>query len=93
MAQRKARLRPGYAAWYPELVAGEWHDARWATEKVLQRHRKDSPPWSLGRRILSEAHFEFEGGDYRPLEGHERRKSALWNLTTRTHPQSPATFA
>ena len=52
-------------------------------EKVLQQHRTDSPPWSLGRRTLSEAHFEFEGGDYRPPEGrvHEaqgrRRAGAL----------------
>ena len=79
MARRKARLRPEYAAWYPQLVAGEWHDAGWAAEKVRQQHRKGSPPWSLGRRTLSEAHFEFEGGDYRPLEGRERRMSPLYD--------------
>jgi hypothetical protein len=78
MTRRKARLRPEYAAWYPELLAREWHDAGWATEKVLQQHRKASPSWSLGRRILSEAHFEFEGGDSRPWEGRERRKSTLF---------------
>lgn len=93
MARRKARLRPEYAAWYSQLVAGGWHDAEWATEKVFQQHRNDSPPWSLGRRILSEAHFEFEGGDYRPWEGRERRKSTLFNPTTGTDPESPATLA
>jgi hypothetical protein len=83
MARRKARLRPEYAAWYPQLPAGEWHDAGWAAEKVLQQHRKGSPPWSLGRRTLSEAHFEFEGGDYRPLEGRDRRISPLYNQLDR----------
>ena len=73
MARRKARLRPEYAAWYPQLVAGEWHDAAVAAEKVLKQHRTGSLPWSLGRRTLSEAHFEFEGGDYRPPAGRERR--------------------
>jgi hypothetical protein len=77
MVRRKARLRPEYAAWYPELLAGEWHDAGWATEKVLQQHRKDASSWRLGRRVLSEAHFEFEWGDYTPSEGRERRKSTL----------------
>jgi hypothetical protein len=84
MARRRARLRPEYSAWYPQLVAGEWHDAGWAAEKVLQQHRKDSPPWSLGRRILSEAHFEFEGGDYRPPVGRERRISPLYDHLDRT---------
>ena len=42
------------------LVAGEWQDAGWAAEKVLQQHRKESCPRSLGRRMLSEAHFERE---------------------------------
>jgi hypothetical protein len=85
MARRKARLRPEYAAWYPQLMAGEWHDAGWATEKVLQQHRKGSPPWSLGRRILSEAHFEFQEGDDEPLEDRERRRSPLYD-PLRSHP-------
>jgi hypothetical protein len=79
MARRKARLRPEYAEWYPQVIAGEWHDAVWATEKVLQQRRKDSPSWSLGRRILGETHFEFQGGDYKPPEGRERRISALYD--------------
>jgi hypothetical protein len=78
MARRRVRLRPEYAEWYPHLLAGEWHDAEWATEKVLQQHRKDSPPWSLGRRILSEAHFEFQGGNYDPPGRRERRRSLLY---------------
>jgi hypothetical protein len=83
MARRKARLRPDYAAWYPQLVAGEWHDAGWAAEKVLQQHRSGSTSWSLGRRALSEAHFEFEGGDYRAPEGRERRMSPLYSYLNR----------
>jgi hypothetical protein len=53
------------------------------------QHRKDSPPWSLARRILSEAHFEFEGDDSRPLEGRERRTTALYNPTAGTDPRYP----
>ena len=79
MPRRKARLRPEYAEWYPQLVAGEWHDAGWAAEKVLQQHRAHSPPWSLGRRVLSEAHFEFEGGDYGPPASRERRLAPLYH--------------
>jgi hypothetical protein len=93
MARRRARLRPEYAPWYPQLAAGEWHDASWATDKVLQQHTKDSAPWSLGRRILSEAHFDFEGGDYRPLEGRERRRTPLYNPTLGTDPEYPTAMA
>ena len=93
MARGKARLRPEYAAWYPQLFPGEWHDAAWATEKVLQQHRKDSPPWSLGRRILSEAHFEFEGGGNRFPEGRERRRSPQYSPMHGTDSGHPTPLA
>lgn len=76
MTRRKARLRPEYAEWYPQIWAGEWHDAAWATEIVRRQLREGSPAWTGETRILSQAHFEFEGGDYtsgaRP-GGRERR--------------------
>lgn len=50
----------GWKRLMAHLVAGEWQDAGWAAEKVLQQHRKESCPRSLGRRMLSEAHFERE---------------------------------
>ena len=84
MARRNARLRPEYSAWYPQLAAGEWHDAGWTAEKVLQQYRRGSIPWSLGRRTLSEAHFEFEGGDYKPPEGRERRRPPLHDQLDRS---------
>jgi hypothetical protein len=74
MVRRQARLRSEYAEWYPDLWAREWHDAEWATEKVLQQQRKGSPAWGLGQRILSEAHFEFQGGDFNPHAGRDRRR-------------------
>jgi hypothetical protein len=74
MVRRRARLRTEYAEWYPEIWAGEWHDAQWAAEKVLQQQRTSSPAWSLHGRVLSDAHFEFEGGDHQPSTGRERRR-------------------
>jgi hypothetical protein len=74
MVRRRARLRIEYAEWYPEIWAGEWHDAEWATERVLEQQRRGSPTWSLHGRVLSDAHFEFESGEYQPLAGAERRR-------------------
>jgi hypothetical protein len=74
MVLRKVRLRPEYAEWYPDFWVGEWHDAEWATEQVLWQQTKGSPAWGLGRRILSEEHFEFQGGDHNPPTGRDRRR-------------------
>jgi hypothetical protein len=64
MTRRRARLRPEYADWYPQIWAGEWHDALWVTEIVRRQLREGSPTWFQGPRILSDRHFQFEGGDY-----------------------------
>ncbi len=74
MIRRRVRLRPEYAEWYPEIWAGEWHDAAWTTEVVLRQLRDGSPAWGIDGRVLSGAHFEFEGGDFRSQEGGDRRR-------------------
>jgi hypothetical protein len=73
MIRRRARLRPEYAALYPDsLWAGEWHDARWMTEMV--RREAGRSAGGVGRsRPLDEAHFEFEGGDLRATSRADRR--------------------
>jgi hypothetical protein len=75
VATRKARLREDYADWYPRISPGTWHDAAWVTEVVLQQQRQGSPVWAVEGRVLSEAHFEFQGGDYLPPTGAERRRA------------------
>jgi hypothetical protein len=74
MTRRKVRLRHEYAEWYPQIWAGEWHDAEWAREAVLQQQCQGSPAWGLDGRVLSEAHFEFQDGDSHPPEGRDRRR-------------------
>jgi hypothetical protein len=75
MAGRQARLRLEYAEWYPQIWAGEWHDAAWATEAVLEQQQKGSPAWGLEGRVLSETHFDFRGGAQAPREERERRRA------------------
>jgi hypothetical protein len=75
MPERKARLRPEYVDWYPEIRAGEWHNATWLAEVVMQQRRRGVPSWALEGRPLPDAHFEFQGvgppqGRHRP----ERRQ-------------------
>ena len=70
---RTARLRPEYAEWYPRVEAGRWHDAAYLTEVVRRQLSEGSPAWAPGGRILSDMHFEFEGGRPGPNQGAERR--------------------
>jgi hypothetical protein len=77
MIRRRVRLRSECADLYPHSMrGGAWHDARWAAETVRrQRHRGSADP-GAPERILDEAHFEFEGGDFRPSGTAERRHRA-----------------
>jgi hypothetical protein len=70
---RTARLRPEYADWYPRVEVGRWHDAAYLTELVRRQLVEGTPAWAAGARILSDEHFEFEGGQPGPNHGAERR--------------------
>ena len=70
---RTARLRPEYADWYPHVEVGRWHDAAYLTELVRQQLVEGSPLWAPAGRILSDRHFEFEGGQPGPNREAERR--------------------
>lgn len=59
---REARLRSEYAYLYPNLVAGEWLAATDVGAKMLLWQLRSGRPPRLGERLLSDKHFEFQGG-------------------------------
>ena len=77
MPPRQARLRAQFSDWYSRITPGEWHHALWVRERALSNLRKGEPQWheEEGRRVLSDAHFEFQGGGNaaKGLRGVERR--------------------
>ena len=64
MPPRQARLRPIYSDWYAGIEPGTWHHALWVREKALANLRHGRPQWETTprERILSDSHFEFQGG-------------------------------
>lgn len=64
---REARLRREYAALYPNLSPGEWLPAADVGAKMLLWQLRTGRPPRLGERLLSNAHFEFRGGEERGL--------------------------
>lgn len=70
MRGREARVRPQFAEWYPKIPPGVWHDAVWTREMVLAQLRGGSPKWMHDGRVLSDRHFEFQGG-----QGGQRRSA------------------
>jgi hypothetical protein len=63
MVPRQARLRAGYSDWYAGITPSTWHHALWVREKALANLRNGSPHWeNPNGRVLSDAHFEFQGG-------------------------------
>jgi hypothetical protein len=54
-------VREEFADRYPSIKPGEWHDASWVREKVLEQQRRISPRQVLAGRVLDDAHFEFQG--------------------------------
>jgi hypothetical protein len=77
MLPRQARLREPYSDWYSRITPGKWHHALWVREMALSNLRKGEPQWEVeeGRRVLSDDHFEFQGGrnTAKPFCGVERR--------------------
>jgi hypothetical protein len=59
---RRARVRPGAAGMYPEVVPGVWMSASKAAQLVRSANRRKRREVVIGRRMLSDAHFEFRGG-------------------------------
>jgi hypothetical protein len=62
MFDRQARLRAPYSFCYPAISPGEWHHALWVREMALSQLRKGGPRWEGEGRVLSDEHFEFQGG-------------------------------
>jgi hypothetical protein len=64
MLPRQARLRAPFSDWYSGITPGKWHHALWVREIALANLRKGEPQWTeeKGRRVLSDTHFEFQGG-------------------------------
>ena len=59
---RQARSRAEYAGWYPTVPPARWQLAEAVRRIVLRQLRHGSPAWEPGPRILSDRHFEFQGG-------------------------------
>jgi hypothetical protein len=59
---RQAWLREEYAIWYPGITPGRWQPAEAVRRIVLRQLRHGAPSWAPGPRILSDGHFEFQGG-------------------------------
>jgi hypothetical protein len=70
---REARLRPEYAALYPELVPGQWEPAARIAEVVLARYLLQQLTDGQPDRALNETHFEFRGGAEVPATETRRR--------------------
>ena len=62
MLHRQARLREPYRMYYPSITPGEWHHALWVREIALSQLRKGGPRPEGEGRVLSDEHFEFQGG-------------------------------
>jgi hypothetical protein len=77
MLPRQARLRAPFSDWYSRITPGKWHHALWVREVALANLRKGEPQWTeeKGRRVLSDRHFEFQGGRgaTHAIRGVERR--------------------
>jgi hypothetical protein len=73
---REARLKPEFAAQYPQLEAGVWEPAAEMGAKVLLWQVQQQGTDALNSRILNEQHFEFRGGWYRGTETELRTRAS-----------------
>lgn len=73
---REARLRPEYAALYPELVPGQWEAAARIAEVVLARYLLHQLTDGQPDRALNETHFEFRGSAGEVPVTEPRRRAA-----------------
>ena len=71
---REARLRPEFAALYPELTPGQWEPASRIAEVVLARFLLKQMGEDPMERALQESHFEFRGGAQEPPRLNPRRR-------------------
>ena len=74
MTVREARLKPHYAAEYPEISANVWMSAKDLAKKLVARvhaRRKEG----LYTRTFDPTHFEFRGGDAAPRPPRQRSRS------------------
>jgi hypothetical protein len=63
---RLVRLRPEFAQLYPGVDPMVWETATELMARLLAQHLvQPSPGFMLSNRILSDEHFEFQGGDPR----------------------------
>ena len=71
---RLVRLRPEFANIYPGLDPMVWETATELAARLLAQHGlQPSPGHMLTDRILSDEHFEFQGGDARGSSGKDMR--------------------
>ena len=76
MRPRQAKLRATYSDWYAGIAPGTWHHALWVREKAIANLRHGRPQWETvaRERVLSDSHFEFQGGATgKAPRGRERR--------------------
>jgi hypothetical protein len=59
---RQARVKPQYAEWFPHIPSDRWQSAAVARRVVLRQLRYGSPIWEPEERVLSDTHFDFQGG-------------------------------
>jgi hypothetical protein len=64
-ARREARLRPEPAHLYPGIVPGQWEPAATLADRVLAGRLLRGRELVHPGRILTDAHFEFRGGNPR----------------------------
>ena len=74
MFHRQARLRPPFSSCYPAISPDTWHHALWVREMALSQLRKGGPQWENEGRVLSDAHFDFQGGFARRGTQREARR-------------------
>jgi hypothetical protein len=79
---RLVRLRPEFAKLYPGLDPGVWETATELAARLLAQHVvQPSPGFMLSNRVLSEEHFEFQGGGNPrgvSWSGHPSRRNDHW---------------
>ena len=77
MRSRQALLKPEYQDWYPWVRPGLWYRARWLTELVLRQRQSIEPRWEAERRVPSDRHFTFRGGETERVDGTQTRHSDI----------------
>ena len=67
--QRRAKLKPEFRSLYPELPVNQWLPAWGVATRRAETVWRDSGADALVQgRLLSDEHFEFRGGEPRPVD-------------------------